>query len=131
MDTLHQTRRTGLPADPTAWNLQVDLLEFLEGVWETPDEGISEARGPQQHSTHSKVMAWVAFDRAVKTIKELRVEGPLERWSRLRDVIHADVCAHGLSSHKRAFTQAYAPSDLDASLLLIPQVGFLPSPIPG
>ncbi|HEX6274218.1 MAG TPA: glycoside hydrolase family 15 protein [Polyangiaceae bacterium] len=126
MDTLHQTRRTGLPPDPTAWNLQRDLLEFFEGVWEKPDEGIWEVRGPQQHFTHSKVMAWVAFDRAVKTMEQLEVDGPLERWRRLRDAIHADVCSHGFSAQKRAFTQAYGSEHLDASLLLIPQVGFLP-----
>jgi GH15 family glucan-1,4-alpha-glucosidase len=104
----------------------VDLLEFLEGDWDEPDEGIWEVRGPRQHFTHSKVMSWVAFDRAIKAVEQLRVEGPLARWRALRDHIHADVCARGFDAQKGAFMQAYGSRHLDASLLLMPQVGFLP-----
>jgi len=124
-DALFQTYRAGLPPDPTSWRLQLALLDFLEGSWKEPDEGLWEIRGPRQHFTHSKVMAWVAFDRAVKSIEAQQLPGPVERWRKLRDHIHADVCAHGYSAEKQAFTQAYGSPHLDASLLLIPQVGFL------
>jgi GH15 family glucan-1,4-alpha-glucosidase len=127
LDTLYQTRKTGLSDDTDAWNLQVNLLEFLEGAWQKPDEGIWEVRGARQHFTHSKVMAWVAFDRAVKAIEQSGAPGPLERWRTLRAVIHRDVCTHGYDASKRAFTQAYGSERLDASLLLMPQVGFLPA----
>jgi GH15 family glucan-1,4-alpha-glucosidase len=110
--------------------LQTALLEYLEGAWSQPDEGIWEVRGPRQLFTHSKVMAWVAFDRAVKAITHFGMQGPLARWQKLRDEIHADVCARAWNSGKRAFTQAYGSEDLDASLLLIPQVGFLPASDP-
>ncbi len=129
-DALFQTRRTGLPPDPSAWRLQTALLEFLEGAWARPDHGLWEMRGPPQRFTHSKLMAWVAFDRAVKSIETLHLPGPVERWTKLRDAIHADVCAHGFDAHKRAFTQAYGSPQLDASLLLMPQVGFLPADDP-
>jgi GH15 family glucan-1,4-alpha-glucosidase len=126
MDALHQKRRAGLPPEPAAWQLQVALMEFLEGAWREPDEGIWEVRGPRQHFTHSKIMAWVAFDRAVKAVEHMGKEGPVDRWRKLRDAIHAEVCARGWDAQKRAFTQAYGSTHLDASLLLIPHVGFLP-----
>jgi GH15 family glucan-1,4-alpha-glucosidase len=126
-DALHQTRRSGLPPDPSAWSVQRALLDFLESAWRGPDQGLWETRGPRQHYTHSKVMAWVAFDRAVKSVEQSGLEGPVERWRALRDAVHADVCAHGWHAGKRAFTQAYGSEHLDASLLLIPQVGFLPA----
>jgi GH15 family glucan-1,4-alpha-glucosidase len=126
MDALHQTRRAGLPPEPASWSLQRALLDFLEGNWERADEGLWEVRGPRQHFTHSKVMAWVAFDRALKAVEAFGLDGPVERWRRLRDGVHAEVCARAWDGHKRAFTQAYGSSRLDASLLLIPQVGFLP-----
>jgi GH15 family glucan-1,4-alpha-glucosidase len=126
MDTLYQTRRAGLAPDSDAWGLQVALLDFLEGAWREPDEGLWEVRGPRQHFTHSKVMAWVAFDRAIKMAEGLSLPRP-ERWSKLRDAVHADVCARAYDPNKRAFTQAYGSPYLDASLLLIPQVGFLPA----
>ena len=93
---------------------------------ELPDEGIWEVRGPRQHFTHSKVMAWVAFDRAIKDAEQDALEAPIERWRRVRDAIHAQVCEMGFDTRKQAFVQSYASSHLDASLLLIPQVGFLP-----
>ena len=126
MDTLHHARRGGLPPDPASWRLQLALLDFLESAWEQPDEGLWEIRGPRQHFTHSKIMTWVAFDRAVKTIEHLGLDGPVERWRKLRDSIHTDICTHAWSPQKAAFTQAYGSPHLDASLLLIPQVGFLP-----
>ena len=126
MDTLFQTRRAGLRGNGDSWNLQRALLEFLEGAWREPDEGLWEVRGPRQHFTHSKVMAWVAFDRAIKTVEGLGASGPIERWRRQRDAIHADVCAHGWNAQKGAFTQAYGSPHLDASLLVVPHVGFLP-----
>jgi GH15 family glucan-1,4-alpha-glucosidase len=126
-DALFQTYRAGLPPDPTSWRLQLALLDFLERSWSMPDEGLWEVRGPRQHFTHSKVMAWVAFDRAVKSVETLHLQGPTDRWRRIRDHIHDDVCAHGYSTEKQAFTQAYGSPHLDASLLLIPQVGFLPA----
>jgi len=126
MDTLHLARLSGLNPEPAAWNVQIALLEFLESSWELPDEGIWEVRGPRQHFTHSKVMAWVAFDRAIKDAEQDALEAPIERWRRVRDAIHAQVCEMGFDTRKQAFVQSYASSHLDASLLLIPQVGFLP-----
>ncbi|MEO5768530.1 MAG: glycoside hydrolase family 15 protein [Polyangia bacterium] len=130
MDTLHHARRAGFAPDPAAWKVQKALLDFLEGNWRTADEGLWEVRGPRQHFTHSKIMAWVAFDRAVKGVEYLKEEGPVERWRALRDQIHAEVCAQGWNAAKSAFTQSYGSSHLDASMLLIPQVGFLPASDP-
>jgi GH15 family glucan-1,4-alpha-glucosidase len=127
LDALHQTRRAGLSSDGDSWNIEVELLEFLESAWIRADQGIWEMRGPPRHFTHSKVMAWVAFDRAVRSVETTKLEGPVARWRKLRDAIHRDVCEHGYDSQKRAFTQAYGSEHLDASLLLIPQVGFLPA----
>ena len=126
MDTLHQTRREGLASNVDAWNLQRALLDFLEGAWEQPDEGLWEVRGPRQHFTHSKVMAWVAFDRAIKSVEKAGLPGPVERWRRQRDAVHRDVCTYAYDPQRKTFTQAYGSEHLDASLLLIPQVGFLP-----
>ena len=126
MDALFQTQRAGLGADGESWNLQRALVEFLEGAWREPDEGLWEVRGPRQHFTHSKVMAWVAFDRAVKTVESMGCSGPVERWRKQREAIHADVCARAFDASKGAFTQAYGSPHLDASLLIIPHVGFLP-----
>jgi GH15 family glucan-1,4-alpha-glucosidase len=125
MDALHQARRAGLPAGGDAWRVQRALLEFLEGAWTGPDEGIWEVRGPRQHFTHSKVMAWVAFDRAVKTVQAIGVEGPVERWIAVRAAIHEEVCARAWDPARRTFTQAYGSPALDASLLTLPVVGFL------
>ncbi|HSD91373.1 MAG TPA: glycoside hydrolase family 15 protein [Kofleriaceae bacterium] len=125
IDALHHARRLGIATDPHTWQIEITLLEFLETHWHEPDEGIWEVRGGRQHFTHSKVMAWVAFDRAVKAAERLHVEAPLDRWRAIRDTIHAEVCARGWDPTKRAFTQAYGSSALDASLLIMPQVGFL------
>jgi GH15 family glucan-1,4-alpha-glucosidase len=103
------------------------MLAHLERVWIQPDEGIWEVRGPPRHFTHSKVMCWVAFDRAVKMVEDLGLQGPVERWRTLRERIHADVCTRGFSEKRGCFVQSYGSEELDASLLLIPLVGFLPA----
>jgi GH15 family glucan-1,4-alpha-glucosidase len=130
MDTLHLARVSGLPPEPEAWKVQVALLKFLESHWELPDEGLWEVRGPPRHFTHSKIMAWVAFDRAIKDAEQDGLEGPIERWRQLRDAIHVQVCDKGFDSHSNTFVQSYDSTHLDASLLLIPQVGFLPAEDP-
>src|SRR5262249_39392247 len=99
---------------------------FLESHWNDPDEGIWEVRGPRQHFTHSKLMAWVGLDRAVKDAERMGLDGPLERWRQLRDTIHAEICQHGYSLKLGAFVQYYGSELLDASLLMMAQVGFLP-----
>ncbi len=125
MNTMHQCRRAGL-ADTASWALERKLLEFLAQHWNEPDEGIWEVRGPRRHFTHSKVMAWVAFDRAIKSVEEFGLEGPVEQWRALREQIHREVCERGFSKRRGAFIQAYGVERLDASLLQIPLVGFLP-----
>ena len=126
MDTLHLARQARLPPQPHAWRIQRALLDFLERHWEAPDEGIWEIRGPRQQFTHSKVMAWVAFDRAVKSVEQFGLEGPVAQWRELRDEIHRRVCREGYNRRRKSFVQCLGGSALDASLLLIPQVGFLP-----
>jgi GH15 family glucan-1,4-alpha-glucosidase len=130
MDTLHMARMAGLPPEPEAWQFQVALLKFLEAHWEEADEGLWEVRGPRCHFTHSKVMAWVAFDRAIKDAEQDGLEGPIERWRQTRDAIHAQVCEKGFDARHNSFVQSYESAYLDASLLLIPQVGFLPADDP-
>jgi GH15 family glucan-1,4-alpha-glucosidase len=127
IDGLYQTRRYGAPADDNAWSLSLKVLGWLEDGWRQPDAGIWEVRGPLRHFTHSKVMAWVSFDRAVRAIEEWGRVGPLERWRALRDEIHADVLARAWNEERRAFTQYYGATELDASVLLMPSVGFLPA----
>jgi GH15 family glucan-1,4-alpha-glucosidase len=126
MNTLHLARSSGLDPEPAAWNVQLALLEFLESHWALPDDGIWEIRGPRRHFTHSKVMAWVAFDRAIKDAETDGLAGPIGRWREVREAIHAQVCEKGFDARKNAFVQSYESPYLDASLLLIPQVGFLP-----
>ena len=130
MDTLHLARAAGLPPEPEAWKVQVALLKFLEAHWELPDEGLWEMRGPRRHFTHSKVMAWVAFDRAIKDAEQDSLAGPIARWRQLRDAIHAEVCERGFDPRSNSFVQSYDSNYIDASLLLIPQVGFLPADDP-
>ncbi|CAN5898121.1 glycoside hydrolase family 15 protein [soil metagenome] len=126
MDTLHLARAAGQTPQPHAWRIQCALLAFLETHWRDPDEGIWEVRGPRRHFTHSKVMAWVAFDRGVKAVERYGLDGPIEAWRRTRDEIHAQVCEAGFDAARNSFVQHYDSSALDASLLLIPLVGFLP-----
>jgi GH15 family glucan-1,4-alpha-glucosidase len=130
MDTLHLARISGLDPEPAAWQLQVALIESLESHWQLPDDGIWEVRGPQRHFTHSKIMAWVAFDRVIKDAQRDRLKAPLARWKKIREAIHAQVCEEGFDLRRNAFVQSYGSKDLDASLLLIPQVGFLPADHP-
>ncbi|GGO44561.1 glucoamylase [Streptomyces daqingensis] len=125
-EALHLAHMTGLARNDYASLLQLKLIGYLEDHWDEPDEGIWEVRGPRRHFVHSKVMAWVAVDRTVKLIESGDVDGPLERWRDLRDEIHRDVCEKGYDKERNTFTQSYGSRELDASLLLIPQMGFLP-----
>jgi GH15 family glucan-1,4-alpha-glucosidase len=127
MDALYQARAQGLAHERNAWRLEKVLLDYLETVWNEPDEGIWEIRGERQHFVHSKVMAWVAFDRAVRSVETLDVEGPVDHWRKMRDEIHEDVCARGFDEKLGSFTQAYGSKEIDAALLMIPLVGFLPA----
>ncbi len=126
MDALHQARRAGIDSDGPSWAFQCELMRFLSDAWREPDEGIWEVRGPRRHFTHSKVMAWVAFDRAVTAVETYGREGPVDEWRRTRDEIHAEVCANGWSEEKGSFVQYYGATEVDAALLLMPLVGFLP-----
>jgi GH15 family glucan-1,4-alpha-glucosidase len=126
MDTLYLARASGIDSDTASWTLERALLEYLESAWQSEDEGIWEVRGPRRHFTHSKVMTWVAFDRAIKTIERFGLEGPVARWRALRAAIHDEICEKGFDSARNTFTQFYGSADVDAALLLIPLVGFLP-----
>ncbi len=130
MDSLHLARNSGLEMGRHVWALQRAMLEYLEQAWCEPDEGIWEVRGPRRHFTHSKVMAWVAFDRAVRDAQRWGLEGPIARWRAARAAIHAEVCERGFDTGLGSFTQSYGAPRLDASLLLIPVVGFLPASDP-
>ena len=130
LDALYQSRRQGLPASPDTWRLGLKLLDWLESGWREEDQGIWEVRGPRRHFTHSKVMAWVAFDRAVKTIRNLDREGPIDRYRAARKEIRESVLRDGYNADRGAFVQFYGSDRLDASLLLIPLVGFLPADDP-
>jgi GH15 family glucan-1,4-alpha-glucosidase len=127
MEAMHQCHWAGIEPESAAWALQLKLVEFLETCWAQPDEGIWEVRGGSRQFTHSKVMAWVAFDRAVKSVENLGMDGPVERWRAVRDRIHAEVCARGFDPDVGSFVQHYDSKRLDASLLMIPIVGFLPA----
>ncbi|MEY2397964.1 MAG: hypothetical protein QOJ00_1138 [Actinomycetota bacterium] len=124
MDCLHQARRVDGESDPAAWQFQRTLMEFLEGHWREPDEGIWEVRGPRRHFTHSKVMAWVAADRAVKAVEQHGLDGPVDTWRQLRDDIRTEVDRNGFDAAQNCFTQSFGRPELDASLLLLPLVGF-------
>jgi GH15 family glucan-1,4-alpha-glucosidase len=126
MDAFHAARLAALAPLEEAWRLQKALLAHLERVWREPDQGIWEMRGPARAFTHSRLMCWVAFDRALKSCEKIELEGPTQRWAKVRDEIHADVCEHGYDRRRNTFVQHYAGGALDASLLLLPQTGFLP-----
>ncbi|MER7036034.1 glycoside hydrolase family 15 protein, partial [Streptomyces albidoflavus] len=125
-EALHLAHMTGLTRNDYAMGLQLKLIEYLEKHWEEPDEGIWEVRGPRRHFVHSKVMAWVAVDRTIKLIEAGDAEGPLERWHRLRDDIHRDVCERGYDKERNTFTQSYGSRELVAAAQLIVRTGFLP-----
>ena len=127
MDAMHLARRAGLAPDENAWRVERALTEFLESAWSRPDNGIWEMRGPKRHFTHSKVMAWVAFDRMIKAVERFGLDGPVERWRKLRSTIHQEVCRSGFDRERNTFVQYYGAKELDASLLMIPLVGFLPA----
>jgi GH15 family glucan-1,4-alpha-glucosidase len=127
LDVFHTAQRHHMSRSDDAWLVAGLLMDFVEKHWRDPDEGIWEVRGPRRHFTHSKVMAWVAADRAVKAVERHGREGPVDRWRVLRDTIHADVCVNGFNAERNAFVQYYGGGRLDASLLMIPLVGFLPA----
>ncbi len=127
LDALYVARRAGLSANDASWALEYALIEHLETIWDQPDDGIWEVRGGRKHFTHSKVMAWVAFDRAVRSSEEFGLVAPLERWRAVRDKIHQQVCDKGFDARQNSFVQFFGATALDASLLLIPMVGFLPA----
>jgi GH15 family glucan-1,4-alpha-glucosidase len=130
LDALHQARERELEKSTEAWALQRQLLRYLEHAWKEPDEGIWEVRGPRRHFTHSKVMAWVAFDRGVQAVERFGRTGPVERWRAVRAEIHREVLERGFDVELNSFTQSYGSKRLDASLLMIPLVGFLPADDP-
>lgn len=125
MDTLHQARCGGLAPNADGWNVEVEFLKHLEKIWRNKDSGIWEVRGEEEDFVYSKVMAWVAFDRAIKSAHAFKLDGDIAHWTMMRDRIHADVCANGYDSNRKSFVRAYGSKELDASLLLLPAVGFL------
>ena len=126
MDALHHARQRGITASEVSWALQLGVLEHLEEVWPKMDKGIWEVRGQARHFTYSKIMAWVAFDRAIKSAEAFNLDAPLDRWRQLCRKIHDDVCRRGFDPELGSFVRSYGSKDLDASLLLLPTVGFLP-----
>ncbi|MFH9422467.1 glycoside hydrolase family 15 protein [Streptomyces sp. NPDC017529] len=131
LDSFHIARVAGLPSKPHAWNIQRALLDFLECHWREPDEGLWEVRGPRRHFVHSKIMAWVAADRAVKAAESRpELEGDVGRWRAMRDEVHREVCEKGYDAERNTFTQSYGSDLLDAATLLIPRLGFLPGDDP-
>jgi GH15 family glucan-1,4-alpha-glucosidase len=127
MASLYHAHRSGIKTEVPEWKMQLELMNFLESNWDKPDDGIWEVRGGRQQFTHSKMMAWMGFDRAVKMVEQFNCAGDhcLERWRALRDQIHAEVCQRGYNENKKAFTQAYGSEALDASILMMPLIGFL------
>jgi GH15 family glucan-1,4-alpha-glucosidase len=130
MDALHVARVSNIGPDAAAWDLQMHLMKALERKWREPDEGIWEVRGPRRHFTHSKLMAWVAFDCAIATVEQFGLDGPVDKWRRIRQEIHDEICSVAFNAKRGAFVQSYGSSELDASLLTIPQFGFLPASDP-
>jgi GH15 family glucan-1,4-alpha-glucosidase len=130
MDALHQGRCGGLGDNEGGWQLQRALIGHLERIWDQPDQGIWESRAGPRHYTYSKVMAWVAVDRAVRSAREFRMDGPVTHWESLRERIHQDICQNAFDTKLNSFVQSYGSRQLDASLLLLPIVGFLPGSDP-
>ncbi|MEZ5874071.1 MAG: glycoside hydrolase family 15 protein [Hyphomicrobiales bacterium] len=130
MDALHQARRGGLAPEHSGWELQLKILEHLETKWQKPDEGIWEVRSGPENFVYSKVMAWVAFDRSIKSATQFGLDGPIDRWHKLRSQIHVEVCRKGYDKELNSFVRAYGSKEVDASLLLLPAVDFLPATDP-
>ncbi|GAA1479199.1 glycoside hydrolase family 15 protein [Nocardioides aestuarii] len=130
MIALSESRDAGVPSDANAWSLQRQLVDALADSWQEPDHGIWEIRGPVQHFTHSRAMVWAAFDRAVRAVEDHGLEGPVDRWRELRDAVHAEVCERGFDTERNTFTQHYDTREVDASLLVLPLIGFLPGDDP-
>ncbi len=130
LDAFYAAHRVGLSTMPEAWAMTRTMLAHLEQVWCEPDEGIWEVRGQRRHFVHSKVMVWVAFDRAVRAAEEFSLDGPIDRWRQLREEVKTQVCEHGFDASQGSFTQSYGHPALDASLLRLPLVGFLPADDP-
>lgn len=130
LDCLHLARHFGFSNGVQDWRVELELLARLEHVWRDPDEGIWEVRGPRRHFTHSKMMAWVAFDRAVKDVERFGLEGPVERWCTLRDQLHAEICDLGFNRDRNSFVQSYGSTEVDAALLMMAPLGFLPADDP-
>ncbi|GLY83100.1 glycoside hydrolase family 15 protein [Actinoallomurus iriomotensis] len=126
LNCFYRAHKLGMPPSDYAWSIVCRLMDFIDRSWDQPDEGLWEIRGPRRHFVHSKVMAWVAADRAVRMVGKLGHTGPVERWRAMRDRIHAEVCDKGFDPERGTFTQSYGSRELDAALLLIPIVGFLP-----
>ncbi|MER6952050.1 glycoside hydrolase family 15 protein [Nonomuraea sp. NPDC000554] len=126
LNCLHLARQVGLAISEEAWDLQQIMMDHLEGAWHQPDSGVWETRGPHRHFVHSKILAWVAADRMIQGVRTFDLNGDVERWQALRERIHRDVCAHGYDPARNTFTQYYGSMGLDAALLLIPRLGFLP-----
>ena len=130
MDAAHVSRSIGIPPDHHIWSLQQKVVRFVEEHWHEPDEGIWETRGGRQDFVHSKVMAWVAMDRAARAVEHWGLPGDAKRWRAVADKIHADVCEKGFNTELGAFTQSYGSKTLDAATLLLPEMGFLPGDDP-
>jgi len=130
LDALYVARKAGLHGSKASWTLERGLLEHLETIWDQPDDGIWEVRGGRKHFTHSKVMAWVAFDRMIRSVEEFGLDGPVAHWREVRDAVHSQVCEKGFDRTQNSFVQSYGSKSLDASLLLIAMVGFLPASDP-
>jgi GH15 family glucan-1,4-alpha-glucosidase len=127
MDAMYLAWQMKIETDEAYWHLQLHLIEYVEKNWMQPDEGIWEIRGPRRHFTHSKMMAWVAIDRAVRTAEDFGLSGPVDRWRALRQTIHNEICEKGFNAKMGAFTQYYGSEGLDAAILMMPLVGFLPA----
>ncbi len=130
LDALAISRGLGLDPTEPAWDVQSAIADHLGDIWRQPDEGLWEVRGPRQHFTHSKMMAWAAFDRMARAVQQLGLPGPGDRWRAIADDIHRDVCANAYNEERGAFTQAYGSDQLDAAVLLMPRIGFLPGDDP-
>jgi len=124
--SLHAARRFGIGASDAAWELQLVIIEHLERMWREPDEGIWEVRGPRRHFVHSKLIAWTAFDRMIASARMFGLKGPVDHWTKVRDAIHGDICANGFDAECNSFVQYYGATHVDAALLFIPIIGFLP-----